>query len=199
MAAVACQRQAPAVQRVAQHGRRGSRNTSQSSTLVPMTRASGTEKMQSWGCLAGAGWPEYNRGLFGRFMLRSLSGGSPRGMTTSRTRLRPDSTGGARLLRNERNLTSHGNKSSHANHQPARAPRPSGRGHEVQVACDAEQPAAPRRLHARVPTTPKKPNSALRKVAKVRLTNGFEVISYIGGEGHNLPGALGGARARWPA
>ena len=34
--------------------------------------------------------------------------------------------------------------------------------------------------------TPKKPNSALRKVAKVRLTNGFEVISYIGGEGHNL-------------
>ena len=36
-------------------------------------------------------------------------------------------------------------------------------------------------------TTPKKPNSALRKVAKVRLTNGFEVISYIGGEGHHLP------------
>ena len=36
------------------------------------------------------------------------------------------------------------------------------------------------------PTTPKKPNSALRKVAKVRLTNGFEVISYIPGEGHNL-------------
>ena len=35
-------------------------------------------------------------------------------------------------------------------------------------------------------TTPKKPNSALRKVAKVRLTNGFEVISYIVGEGHNL-------------
>ncbi|MEY3200840.1 MAG: ribosomal protein [Pseudomonadota bacterium] len=35
-------------------------------------------------------------------------------------------------------------------------------------------------------TTPKKPNSALRKVAKVRLTTGFEVISYIGGEGHNL-------------
>jgi small subunit ribosomal protein S12 len=35
-------------------------------------------------------------------------------------------------------------------------------------------------------TTPKKPNSALRKVAKVRLTNGIEVISYIPGEGHNL-------------
>ncbi len=35
-------------------------------------------------------------------------------------------------------------------------------------------------------TTPRKPNSALRKVARVRLTNGFEVTSYIGGEGHNL-------------
>ena len=35
-------------------------------------------------------------------------------------------------------------------------------------------------------TTPKKPNSALRKVARVRLSNGFEVTAYIGGEGHNL-------------
>ncbi|MCK4691464.1 MAG: 30S ribosomal protein S12 [Desulfuromonadales bacterium] len=35
-------------------------------------------------------------------------------------------------------------------------------------------------------TTPKKPNSALRKVARVRLTNGLEVTSYIPGEGHNL-------------
>ena len=35
-------------------------------------------------------------------------------------------------------------------------------------------------------TTPKKPNSALRKVARVRLTNGYEVTSYIGGGGHNL-------------
>jgi small subunit ribosomal protein S12 len=35
-------------------------------------------------------------------------------------------------------------------------------------------------------TTPKKPNSALRKVAKVRLTSGIEVIAYIPGEGHNL-------------
>ena len=35
-------------------------------------------------------------------------------------------------------------------------------------------------------TTPKKPNSALRKVARVRLVNGYEVTSYIGGEGHNL-------------
>jgi len=44
-----------------------------------------------------------------------------------------------------------------------------------------------RRVCTRVyTTTPKKPNSALRKVAKVRLTNGYEVITYIGGEGHNL-------------
>lgn len=35
-------------------------------------------------------------------------------------------------------------------------------------------------------TTPKKPNSALRKVARVRLTNGYEITSYIPGEGHNL-------------
>lgn len=35
-------------------------------------------------------------------------------------------------------------------------------------------------------TTPKKPNSALRKVAKVKLTSGFEITAYIGGEGHNL-------------
>jgi small subunit ribosomal protein S12 len=35
-------------------------------------------------------------------------------------------------------------------------------------------------------TTPKKPNSAMRKVARVRLTNGMEVTAYIGGEGHNL-------------
>ena len=36
-------------------------------------------------------------------------------------------------------------------------------------------------------TTPKKPNSAMRKVCRVKLTNGFEVSSYIGGMGHNLP------------
>jgi len=51
-------------------------------------------------------------------------------------------------------------------------------------------------------TTPKKPNSALRKVAKVRLTNGFEIISYIGGEGHNLQEhsvvLVRGGRARLP-
>ena len=55
-------------------------------------------------------------------------------------------------------------------------------------------------------TTPKKPNSALRKVAKVRLTNGVEVIAYIPGEGHNLAGALDslvkrrkGKRSTWSA
>jgi small subunit ribosomal protein S12 len=47
-------------------------------------------------------------------------------------------------------------------------------------------------------TTPKKPNSALRKVAKVRLTNGFEVIGYIPGEGHNLQEHSRGADPRRP-
>jgi ribosomal protein S12 len=48
-------------------------------------------------------------------------------------------------------------------------------------------PAKTRGVCTRVyTTTPKKPNSAMRKVAKVRLTNGFEVISYIPGESHNL-------------
>jgi ribosomal protein S12 len=46
-------------------------------------------------------------------------------------------------------------------------------------------------------TTPKKPNSAMRKVARVRLTNQKEVNSYIPGEGHNLAGALYRAGARW--
>jgi len=41
-------------------------------------------------------------------------------------------------------------------------------------------------LHARVHNHPEEANSALRKVAKVRLTNGYEVVSYIPGEGHNL-------------
>ena len=47
-------------------------------------------------------------------------------------------------------------------------------------------PAEARRLHPRVHPTPKKPNSALRKVARVRLTNGIEVTTYIPGVGHNL-------------
>ena len=47
-------------------------------------------------------------------------------------------------------------------------------------------------------TTPKKPNSAMRKVARVRLTNAKEVNSYIPGEGHNLQGALYRACARRP-
>jgi hypothetical protein len=46
-------------------------------------------------------------------------------------------------------------------------------------------------------TTPKKPNSALRKVCRVRLVNGFEVSSYIGGEG-TTSGAFGGAHPRRP-
>ena len=66
------------------------------------------------------------------------------------------------------------------------------RGARVRLAAKSKVPALggspqKRGVCTRVyTTTPKKPNSALRKVAKVRLTNGFEVISYIGGEGHNL-------------
>ena len=58
----------------------------------------------------------------------------------------------------------------------------SGRGRKTKVAAPQRRGVCTRVYT----TTPKKPNSALRKVAKVRLTNGFEVISYIGGEGHNL-------------
>ena len=75
---------------------------------------------------------------------------------------------------------------TYANHQPTRAQRSRDRSHEVQVPRDAGWTSAPRGVHPCVHHDPKKPNSALRKVAKVRLTNGFEVISYIGGEGHNL-------------
>ncbi|MCR5309087.1 MAG: 30S ribosomal protein S12 [Bacilli bacterium] len=53
---------------------------------------------------------------------------------------------------------------------------------------ETDQPAAQKRgVCTRVGTmTPKKPNSALRKYARVRLSNGYEVTAYIGGEGHNL-------------
>lgn len=66
------------------------------------------------------------------------------------------------------------------------------RGARVRRVVDSKVPAlqgCPQRrgVCTRVyTTTPKKPNSALRKVCRVRLTNGYEVSSYIGGEGHNL-------------
>ena len=60
----------------------------------------------------------------------------------------------------------------------------SGKGRKKKVAAPQRRGVCTRVYT----TTPKKPNSALRKVAKVRLTNGFEVIGYIGGEGHNLQG-----------
>ncbi len=69
--------------------------------------------------------------------------------------------------------------------QLVRKPRARQVGHNKVPALEA----CPQRrgVCTRVYTaTPKKPNSALRKVARVRLTNGFEVISYIPGEGHNL-------------
>jgi small subunit ribosomal protein S12 len=58
----------------------------------------------------------------------------------------------------------------------------SGKGRKKRVAAPQRRGVCTRVYT----TTPKKPNSALRKVAKVRLTNGFEVIGYIPGEGHNL-------------
>ncbi len=68
--------------------------------------------------------------------------------------------------------------------QLVRKPRESYR--EEQEPCAQKLPAEAAFAPRVYTTTPKKPNSALRKVAKVRLTNGIEVISYIGGEGHNL-------------
>ena len=57
-----------------------------------------------------------------------------------------------------------------------------GKGRKTKVAAPQKRGVCTRVYT----TTPKKPNSALRKVAKVRLTNGYEVVSYIPGEGHNL-------------
>ena len=58
----------------------------------------------------------------------------------------------------------------------------SGQGRKKQIAAPQRRGVCTRVYT----TTPKKPNSALRKVARVRLTNGFEVTAYIPGEGHNL-------------
>ena len=58
--------------------------------------------------------------------------------------------------------------------KPRKAP-----GKAEQGSGDAGMPAKARRVHPGYTTTPKKPNSALRKVARVRLQNGFEVTSYI--------------------
>ena len=58
----------------------------------------------------------------------------------------------------------------------------SGKGRKKRVAAPQRRGVCTRVYT----TTPKKPNSALRKVAKVRLTNGFEALTYIPGEGHNL-------------
>ena len=75
----------------------------------------------------------------------------------------------------------------HADHQSARPARPEKRRPRKDKAPALKCNPLPRGVCTRVyTTTPKKPNSALRKVAKVRLTNGFEVIAYIPGEGHNL-------------
>ena len=75
---------------------------------------------------------------------------------------------------------------SHADHQPAHRQR-AGAAEDPEHRSGAAGCPQKRGVCTRVyTTTPKKPNSALRKVAKVRLTNGHEVVSYIPGEGHNL-------------
>ena len=151
---------------------------------------------------------EYNRRLFGGFELRSLSSGLP--VTGAKGRLGavltacgPASSG---ALDNVRRMSEPSVRFTGAGLFGARQSRSFKReqvtymptinqlvrhGREVE-AVKSKSPAmqnSPQRrgVCTRVyTTTPKKPNSALRKVAKVRLTNGFEIISYIGGEGHNL-------------
>ena len=66
---------------------------------------------------------------------------------------------------------------------PHGAPAPQS---QDQVPGTEVLPGTPGCLHSRVHLHPQKPNSALRKVARVRLTSGFEVTAYIGGIGHNL-------------
>ena len=79
------------------------------------------------------------------------------------------------------------NTREHADDQSVAAETSQKDSDQEQGACPGWQPAKARRVHCKPgTTTPKKLNSAFRKVAKVRLTNGYEVIGYIGGEGHNL-------------
>ena len=87
---------------------------------------------------------------------------------------------------------------SYADNQPTRAQRPPQGEHQVEVSGFGRQPFRRGVCVQCLTRTPKKPNSAIRKVAKVRLTNGYEVISYIPDEGHNLAGALDRARPRRP-
>ncbi len=70
--------------------------------------------------------------------------------------------------------------------QLVRKPRARKVAKKEQRASAGSLPAETWRMYSRIYHHPKKPNSALRKVCRVRLTNGFEVTSYIGGEGHNL-------------
>ena len=78
-------------------------------------------------------------------------------------------------------------KASDADDQPADPQAAGGAEGDRKKVPALQQSPQKRGVCTRVyTTTPKKPNSALRKVAKVRLTNGFEVIGYIPGEGHNL-------------
>jgi len=75
---------------------------------------------------------------------------------------------------------------SYANDQPTRPQRTETDQIEDRLAGAPAVPAEARGVCSRLHHTPKKPNSALRKVARVRLSNGIEATTYIPGEGHNL-------------
>ena len=107
---------------------------------------------------------------------------SRRVRSAARSRVIP-CCGRLRPLSGARGDIANGRKRVHADHQPAY--RPWARAREAQQVPALQGCPQKRGVCTRVyTTTPKKPNSALRKVAKVRLTNGFEVVSYIPGEGH---------------
>jgi small subunit ribosomal protein S12 len=100
-------------------------------------------------------------------------------------RLRACRYAGIRSQTNPRDLTRLRKRAMPTISQLVRKPRESSHAKSKSPALESSPQR--RGVCTRVyTTTPKKPNSALRKVAKVRLTNGFEIISYIGGEGHNL-------------
>ena len=77
-------------------------------------------------------------------------------------------------------------RANDADHQPVDPQSAVPSEGQEQGSCFGGLPAEARCVHPCLHDDTKKPNSALRKVAKVRLTNGFEVIGYIPGEGHNL-------------
>jgi small subunit ribosomal protein S12 len=173
MASVAFQRTLPAASARDSRAMPGSPNTTQSSTAFVSSTTSGTdvsdcshdefkavEGSKASAELAAGDVAQYNRGLFSGALACSRS--------TVQTDFKREQV---KLMPTINQLVRQGRQAEVTKSKsPAMQNSPQRRGVCTRV----------------YTTTPKKPNSALRKVAKVRLTNGFEVISYIGGEGHNL-------------